>query len=73
MGGMWLPNADLTGDNFSLACQLLRWSPAQVAIDCGYGRRSASYWISSERVIPPEVEMWLTQRLVGNLIEPLPR
>jgi hypothetical protein len=63
----------MTSDNFILACQILLWSPAQVAIECGYDRRSALYWTSGERVIPRQVEMWLTQRLAGNLTQPPPR
>jgi hypothetical protein len=48
----------MTSDNFILACQILRWSPAQVSIECGYGRRAASYWAIGRRdILPPSGDL----------------
>jgi hypothetical protein len=63
----------MTSDEFIRACEILRWSPAQVSIECGYGRRAASYWASGERVIPSPVAIWLMQRLAGQFTDPPPR
>jgi hypothetical protein len=63
----------MTSGEFIRTCEILRWSPAQVSIECGYGRRAASYWAGGQRDIPPPVAIWLTQRLAGQLTEPPPR
>jgi hypothetical protein len=63
----------MTSVEFVQACEILRWSHAQVSIECGYGRRVASYWASGQRVIPPPVAIWLTERLAGQLTDPPPR
>lgn len=63
----------MTNLEFVRACQVLRWTPSAVAIDCGYTRRMASWWSIGKRAIPPQVSIWLKQRLSRQLVDPPPR
>jgi hypothetical protein len=63
----------MTGVEFIRACEILRWLQGQVALDCGYPRRFASYWASGDHIVPTPVAIWLTERLSGQFTDPPPR
>ena len=55
---------------FSRHCDLLRWTPASVAIWCGYARQMGHCWATGKAPLPPQVAAWLQNRVEGWIEDP---